>query len=49
MDYRGAIECFDEALVANPHSASAHFELGWLVRAERMWTPPRDLSLLTVT
>jgi LysM repeat protein len=30
MDYRGAIECFDEALVANPHSASAHFELGWL-------------------
>jgi LysM repeat protein len=30
MDYRGAIECFDEALIANPHSASAHFELGWL-------------------
>ena len=25
MDYRGAIESFDEALVANPHSAAAHF------------------------
>jgi LysM repeat protein len=30
MDYHGAIECFNDALVANPHSAAAHFELGWL-------------------
>lgn len=30
MDYRGAIESFDEALVANPQSAAAHFQLGWL-------------------
>src|SRR5688572_25630125 len=30
MDYRGAIESFEEALVANPRSAAAHFELGWL-------------------
>lgn len=30
MDYRGAIESFEEALVVNPQSAAAHFELGWL-------------------
>ena len=30
MDYQGAIEAFEESLEANPHSASAHFELGWL-------------------
>jgi LysM repeat protein len=30
MDYRGAIEEFEKALEANPHSASAHFQLGWL-------------------
>jgi tetratricopeptide (TPR) repeat protein len=29
-DYRGAIESFTEALVANPQSAAAHFQLGWL-------------------
>jgi tetratricopeptide (TPR) repeat protein len=30
MDYKGAIEEFEKALEANPHSASAHFQLGWL-------------------
>lgn len=30
MDYQGAIESFQEALEVNPHSAAAHFELGWL-------------------
>ncbi len=30
MDYPGAIEAFEKALEANPHSAAAHFELGWL-------------------
>ena len=30
MDYRGAIEAFEESLEVNPHSASAHYELGWL-------------------
>lgn len=30
MDYRGAIEEFEKALEVNPHSASAHFQLGWL-------------------
>jgi tetratricopeptide (TPR) repeat protein len=30
MDYRGAIEEFKKALRANPDSASAHFQLGWL-------------------
>ena len=30
MDYRGAIESFEEALVVNPRSGAAHFELGWL-------------------
>jgi LysM repeat protein len=30
MDFQGAIEAFEEALEANPHSATAHFELGWL-------------------
>ncbi len=30
MDYQGAIEAFEESLEANPHSAAAHFELGWL-------------------
>ena len=30
MDFRGAIEAFEESLEVNPHSASAHFELGWL-------------------
>jgi tetratricopeptide (TPR) repeat protein len=30
MDYRGAIESFEKTLEANPHSASAHFELAWL-------------------
>jgi tetratricopeptide (TPR) repeat protein len=31
MDYKGAIEAFEQALEVNPHSASAHFELGWLL------------------
>jgi LysM repeat protein len=31
MDYRGAIESFEKALEVNPRSASAHFELGWLL------------------
>ena len=30
MDYAGAIEAFEESLEANPRSAAAHFELGWL-------------------
>lgn len=30
LDYRGAIEEFERALETNPHSASAHFQLGWL-------------------
>lgn len=30
MDYQGAIESFGKALEVNPHSASAHLELGWL-------------------
>lgn len=30
MDYNGAIEAFNQALETNPHSAAAHFELGWL-------------------
>jgi tetratricopeptide (TPR) repeat protein len=30
MDYQGAIQAFQEALEVNPHSAAAHFELGWL-------------------
>jgi tetratricopeptide (TPR) repeat protein len=29
-DYKGAIEAFEKALEANPHSAQAHFELGVL-------------------
>jgi len=29
-DYKGATEEFELALQANPHSAAAHFELGWL-------------------
>jgi tetratricopeptide (TPR) repeat protein len=31
MDYKGAIESFEKALEVNPHSASAHFELGMLL------------------
>ncbi len=30
MDYQGAVEAFEESLDVNPHSAAAHFELGWL-------------------
>ena len=30
MDYQGAMEAFEQSLEANPHSAAAHFELGWL-------------------
>ena len=30
MDYQGAIEAFEKSLEANPHSATAHYELGWL-------------------
>jgi LysM repeat protein len=30
MDYKGAVEAFEKALEVNPHSASAHLELGWL-------------------
>jgi LysM repeat protein len=30
MDYPGAIEAFEASLEANPQSAAAHFELGWL-------------------
>ena len=34
MDYQGAIEAFEQSLEANPHSAAAHFELGWLYDAK---------------
>jgi tetratricopeptide (TPR) repeat protein len=30
MNFRGAIEAFEQALEMNPRSAAAHFELGWL-------------------
>jgi len=30
MDYQRAVQAFEESLEANPHSAAAHFELGWL-------------------
>jgi tetratricopeptide (TPR) repeat protein len=30
MDFQGAIEAFEQSLEANPRSATAHFELGWL-------------------
>jgi LysM repeat protein len=30
MDYQGAVDAFEESLEANPQSAAAHFELGWL-------------------
>ena len=30
MDYQGAVEAYEESLEANPRSAAAHFELGWL-------------------
>jgi LysM repeat protein len=30
MDFQGAVQAFEESLEANPHSAAAHFELGWL-------------------
>jgi LysM repeat protein len=30
MDYQGAVQAFEESLETNPHSAAAHFELGWL-------------------
>lgn len=30
MDYKGAIEEFEKAVEVNPHSAAAHFQLGWL-------------------
>jgi LysM repeat protein len=30
MDYQGALEAFEKALEANPHSAAAHYELGVL-------------------
>ena len=38
MDYKGAIEAFEKALEVNPHSASAHFELGWLLE-EKVYDP----------
>ena len=30
MDYQGAVEAFEESLEVNPHSASAHYQLGML-------------------
>lgn len=30
FDYKGAVEAFEKAVEANPHSASAHFQLGVL-------------------
>ena len=40
MDYRGAVESFEKALEANPRSASAHFELGWLLEEKE----PKDFA-----
>ncbi|MGH7967092.1 MAG: LysM peptidoglycan-binding domain-containing protein [Limisphaerales bacterium] len=34
LDYPGAVESFEKALVVNPQSAAAHFELGCLFEAE---------------
>src|ERR1700677_2464407 len=30
QDFKGAVDEFEKALETNPHSAAAHFELGWL-------------------
>src|SRR4051794_29919784 len=30
LDYDGAMQSFENALIANPKSSAAHFELGWL-------------------
>jgi len=30
MDYDGAVEAYEKALLVNPQSAAAHFELAWL-------------------
>lgn len=38
MDYRGAIDAFEQALTMNPRSAAAHLELGWL-QAEKELDP----------
>ena len=40
MDFRGAVESFEKALEANPRSASAHFELGWLLEEKE----PKDFA-----
>ena len=40
MDFRGAVESFEKALEANPRSASAHFELGWLLEEKE----PKDYA-----
>lgn len=34
LDYTGAVESFEKALVVNPQSAAAHLELGWLFETE---------------
>lgn len=34
MDYRGAIQAFEESLQVDPHSAAAQFQLGWLYDAK---------------
>jgi tetratricopeptide (TPR) repeat protein len=39
MDYKGAIEAFEKALQANPHSASAHFELACLFERKEVADP----------
>ena len=38
MDYSGAVDAFEESLEADPQSAAAHFELGWLYE-EKMSDP----------
>ena len=38
QDFRGAVAEFEQALESNPHSASAHFQLGWLYE-EKMKDP----------
>src|SRR4051812_28382594 len=35
FDYDGALECFEKALEANPHSGVAHFEAGFIFEKQK--------------
>src|SRR5437879_6002786 len=39
MDYKGAVEAYEKALEVNPHSASAHLELGLLFETKEEEDP----------